>query len=891
MEPQGHAKHSRIDFKPRPLGSGAVRLVLLILTTALGGCFNNDLAPETSSSTSSSTRTGSRSSGSASPSPSPSPSNLKTFRISNIQVAPASGGAGGGGAANSFTTTVFFDSSRNSPPDANISQVCSAAGSGSTRSCSCKFQWSQINTTSGSSVSIPRSVTTSITSVQPNLILCSAPSVYANDSELPEGSTVRLTIVPGPSNPDSALFSPPAATFVRRLAASQEGSFQDERGRALMNILRYSCYEEFTRGMSIFSKKETFGQAPWGEQASAVLSNQVCVARMSGGGGGNSCASLAVTDYSAQTYYYNFYIRDSARGEIVPEAHSGARGIVCPRVQEPIFSPPGSSPSTGFYPLDQQFALALSPSTTFTVGVESFTKIAPPGASVSGDLSCAAALAQARDTGGANGGGAAGGNQTSADGIGRVSGCLGFAMKPLSDGTCPSFKDSNGINRQTYRLRRYIGVYPKFYDSNGAPIQGVAPRSDQILVLDRPVSPPDGDARSPFTMRGPKPCPFAFFDRRGVTSAPTGNYREIPGKFKGRPDYLATNSSEWNGTNVDGIEVPNFDFEGDSSVNASCALTIPLYKETNLTMNVGLATVHRQNPALKALPIRPITAWAPHYEEDLTFEACAPPASPIIDPPLHFARDTSTGNIGWCAEAYPTQNLNLGDLDRRENSQTSFPGEVAPYTSHVVKNSISPSCEATNPISTIAQLGPFYPGNAGSGSTITSGDIAPHVGSATAACGTTPQSRARPANGGAAFHTLDYLVDEITRFSSATCITVGNACPAVAASTSCRFSAMQTCDRTVAPLINGSQGWGRFPLLARANQVEEAIRADSTFGCILTHDANGGKTGKASPGGGCCGPAVKLKTGQTSTSLELFNRAAHLEPGPSGTLCQQPTYN
>ena len=58
-----------------------------------------------------------------------------------------------------------------------------------------------------------------------------------------------------------------------------------------------------------------------------------------------------------------------------------------------------------------------------------------------------------------------------------------------------------------------------------------------------------------------------------------------------------------------------------------------------------------------------IRSWAPHYEEDTSFEACAPQPSTLVDPPLHFAKDTSTGNVAWCSEALPVPNDNVTQLD------------------------------------------------------------------------------------------------------------------------------------------------------------------------------------------------------------------------------------
>ena len=72
---------------------------------------------------------------------------------------------------------------------------------------------------------------------------------------------------------------------------------------------------------------------------------------------------------------------------------------------------------------------------------------------------------------------------------------------------------------------------------------------------------------------------------------------------------------------------------------------------------------------------------------------------------------------------------------------------------------------------------------------------------------------------------------------------------------------------------------------------EQAIASDTTYGCTITFDNNGPKTGKKSPREGCCGPNVRVYTGlaseTNSPTQELINMNAHLEPDAN---CLAPNY-
>jgi hypothetical protein len=241
---------------------------------------------------------------------------------------------------------------------------------------------------------------------------------------------------------------------------------------------------------------------------------------------------------------------------------------------------------------------------------------------------------------------------------------------------------------------------------------------------------------------------------------------------------------------------------------------------------------------MQHLYVRPVESWAPHYVEDTSFLACAPQANPMKDPPLHFGRDSS-GNISWCAESYPSQNPNVKDLEPVPSA-----GDVAPFTSHVEKNSNSAQCSATTIEPYLTSM-PLY--------------------SAT----------------GAGHHLSTYLQDSIPA--------VSGACPGGGTlnGANCEFGSSQTCDRTVQ---NPDLANTRFPLLAPPKLVESAIEGDSSYGCTITYDGGQGKTGKYTPTQGCCGGAVQLWSGiapSGSTDAKLLNTSAHLEPDAP---CQVPQY-
>jgi hypothetical protein len=300
--------------------------------------------------------------------------------------------------------------------------------------------------------------------------------------------------------------------------------------------------------------------------------------------------------------------------------------------------------------------------------------------------------------------------------------------------------DSTGKVRLTYRLRRYLVSYPQGYDSTGDTLDQDPP-IDVVYVLDRPVqNTANTDPSRPYTMLGPKPCNFAYYDDAKVVNGVTNG-------------YYSTNHSGWDGKNVDGLHFPNED------TATSCAAPMPVLNHNKTAMS--LATSHNLNAAstpnggtFQTVYIRPGKAWAPHYEEDTSFQACAPLASPFRDPPLHFYKKTAS-DVRWCAEVYPTKN---------------------------------PSYTSTS-----------------------------HTGG------------------------HDWVVGNNGKYP------------------------------LLAPDVDSILGGGQH------GGVNWMLQNDSSFGCTMSYDAGQGKTGVASPSGGCC------------STVGIPSSSAHFEPS-SSAICGTPSY-
>jgi hypothetical protein len=627
---------------PAPVAAMAATLALACVT--LSACTNYRAVKSTALTTGT---------GVSGPTGTTTTTTSSTFKITSVTI-----GGGSGGAPN---VSVFLESSTSTTAP-RLTDRCRIASSGSSttaKPCVCQFSWQEINSESGSAIPISRTVQTAVTAVQSFLATCAAPSVY--NTEIANGTQLRIKLLPAAGNTetfDTNLFAYTKST------TTVSGSFQDAQGRYFDNVLHYSCHEAFRRGMTILSRIEEKSSND-GTARKYPSASRFCLQKAGAGGGAaqSGCEGLPDPEFSAQANYFNLYIRDSERGDI----NLGNERFTCPKVKEALRSIGTVGTASAFWPLDTSFSLSLGATPDFNIGVTAYTK-ASKGSNDPTSRS---------STCGATASGAA------PDTKSLVSSCLGFASKPNADGTCPYFRDSFGQIRFTYRLRRYITTYPPVFDTNGQPLGGQ--NTDQVYVLDRPVTVPGGDPLKPYTMLGPKPCPFSYFDHKNVVAG----------------DYISTFGGVWDGVNIDGIQFPFTD--GLVNSRLSCAAAIP-------TINAAgtVISIHTANTAGRQY-VRPVANWAPHYEEDTDFKACAPQAYPEVkDPPLHFKRHAITGNVSWCSENYPTQNDNVEALERVITPTGPITVAVEQnYTSHragnfnavgaLVGTSASATCTRTMP--------------------------------------------------------------------------------------------------------------------------------------------------------------------------------------------------
>ncbi len=572
---------------------------------------------------------------------------------------------------------VLIDPNKSTAP---ISKMCNTQKdlTQDAYACTCVFKWNETNRHSGTAILIPREIKTPVVDVQPYAAFCSIPALY--ETEILNGTPITLTLAQNAPGSQS-LYQVKELKYIKQTGVSL-GAFQDIAGNVFDNILRYTCYDQFKRGLTIQNRKDTSKTNPHtGEAVTFRLASQFCVAKADGSGSNTEgCGDLPPPQNSNEVYPYNLYIRAEKVGQI----NYQNADLICPLVDK-NFRSPGIK---NFYPLDQSFALSIKRTQDFDVGVTAQSTLAIGGDSTSEPTSCDDTTPK-KDSSANNGNN----NGDAPAKTGITLKCLGFAKRTNPDGSCPIIKSADNQNIQLFRLRRHVNLYPPHFDTDGKMLS-VPPPTDTVYVIDRPVlNPNPSQGPQYYSMLGPKPCPFSFFDQHGVTR-PQG---EQDGLYRGkRPGWVATGNPDWLGKNVDGIELPNQD------TAHSCAATLPLYNPITNVWSLGTVHPTNQNPKMKRVFIRPIEPFVPHYEEDTDFRACAPLAAPLRDPPLHFAKNKSAPwNVGYCAETNPTQ---YPDINKIEPQPTV--GLVVPHTSHVPKNADSPPCNATK-----IALSPNYPQN------------------------------------------------------------------------------------------------------------------------------------------------------------------------------------
>ncbi len=689
--------------KPGLLLAAAIAVMQLL---ALSSCTNSNRSNFNGALKGSSSGSGSTSSSIS--------TSATTFKIGTVTISQA-------GSSSASSALVFFDMTGMTRM---ITEFCSLA---SPKLCNCQFSWQETNSTGATSVTVPRKISSKITNVQNSLVSCEVPDAYFQ--EIPNGAIVKITVLPAPGNGGAFTVTPYSQV---KGNVSPTGNFQDSEGRKFQNIYRYTCHDRNVRGLAVKSKVRTtdFTRGSVTESGQFTMASQFCKSRGRDGSGADVTGCELQLAFgmgeSSQAYWYNLYIKSSDQN--INQSNSA---FICPTILEPPFNDGNITGTQGtYFPLDATFALAHTPNGNFTVGVVARSRISSPNGDFVGNQGCA--TTQNNNSG------------STVPGNAIVSSCLGFAAKPNSDGTCPYFTDSNGQIRMTYRLRRYTALYPLLWDTTGANMPGEGVKTDQIYVLDRPVSSNLADPLKPFTIRGPKPCPFSWYDWSNATGV--------------GPAYVPTNHSGWNNVNPDSVQFPNKDEFTGLDKESSCAAVLPILDANRDIMS--LATIHSTNPALKARHIRPGRAWAPTYLEDTDFQACAPDADPHREAPINIIKNGSNGVIGWCSDVYPNKNEALGLTTQ------SWAGQLT---------------------------------------------------------------------------------------------------------------------RTI-PKVPGGENYSRYPLASTKSYVEQAVRNDSTYSCLLTFDAGNGKTGKQSPQGGCC-------SGLGFTSGIGLNASKHLEPSQSNlSPCLTPTY-
>lgn len=477
----------------------------------------------------------------------------------------------------------------------NSSGACGAGG----KDCVCVIRWVTIQP--DGIVSVPNQPTTSITSISANSLTCAQPDRYIN--EVTNGTTVKVSLR-RPSDLNTRVSN--EVDFAKGLGSLNTLS----QSLNLNDISRYTCSNSFSRDTAILTGVTSETSTSGSVTTYLAHSTRFCIPGSSSSGASNNCAagSLSNVRTSNQRNIFNFYTRSNNLS-----LTSQNTTFVCPEINTGI----ESSASHRVYPLDRSFRLSNVSNADFFVPVEANVKASGGGGDPSSTgISC-----------GASGAGASSGSSSSTSPV--VVGCLGFAAKPTVAGSCPSVTQTiNGtvVTVPTYRLRKYFAVYPQNYERDGSPSDS-AQSIDTVYILDRPVYENASSTNVVATVLGPKPCPFAYRDVNSVIAA-------------GSTNYYATNDPAWAGKNLDGIVLPG------TTVSAadSCLATFPTYENPYSNSAVlKFTTVSNSDPYY----IRPIQPWTLHYEEDTSFQACAPLATNPVDPPLHF------NGANYCAEVHP----------------------------------------------------------------------------------------------------------------------------------------------------------------------------------------------------------------------------------------------
>ncbi len=639
----------------------------------LSGCYSSNQGPGARSSSQGNGLVTTPAPGAGQAPPSSSVGNL--MQISSVQVT-ATGTATGTATATATVTATATSTGTGTGtgvgPDIrvlmrsdlnngyNVETLCSAslatarpAGSAPSFPCLCRYSWQDINAATGAGIN--RVVETAVSSISAFSLICPGPGVW--DSEIPEGKQITLTVKPNAALGNTLGFTSNNYVFTKTSSVANRGDFRDSEGRAIKNIFHYTCYDYFSRALTI-EHDQTAGGARVRQTPAPPPVPQVKVANQ---------FRQTNTGVSAQSYWYDFYNITSVEGQTNREAP----GFSCPYVK--VYKGSPATLRSQAFPNDSTISLALQSSRKYPEPVP------------------------------AN-------NGLDATQIAR--GFIGYAATPSSDGTCPSFPDSNGLLRRTFRLRRYVVNYPMRYSAGGLPL-GTTQPSNTVYVLDRPVDKTGQDPIKSLTRLGPKPCPFSWRNNRSfrnsnTTALAAPNYScvmpawKLPHssmlggdfytRFRSWPDgkkfglvtdssdatflganrtYCLANASSAGDTEYNGNNVCNISSLCASGSACSLMAADPehpeIFNDHVTPVNIdGIAIRDNKDcpiyppPAWNlstegALHIRPTKGFVPEFLEDTRFQACAFQSSNPIDPDIVVAYNGYQTRVGDSAADDPKQ--------------------------------------------------------------------------------------------------------------------------------------------------------------------------------------------------------------------------------------------
>ena len=726
-----------------------------------------------------------------------------------------------------------------------LTQFC-VAGNTSTMPCTCVLSWKEINTVGGNNITVSRTKRLPVSVVQGALVKCQMPQAFWN--EIPAATVMRMNVV-GVS-PNVSGLSVKDLGYKKGTGNAPSGDFVDDTLTPFRNIMHYSCYSKKQASFEVLNQvtqataaSSSAAASSAGQTVNVILSSAMCA-------DASSNCSAPRSDYSAQSYYRNLYVRSDKTGEI----NSSNARYECPLVYESIRSkattPPTvpASEQNDYWPLDSTFSVSTVSSAEWSVPITAASTMMKNG-EASDSMTASERLQEINN-----------GNS------GITWKILGYGKVPNSDGTCGHIVDSNGMIRPLTRLRRFRVVYPPMFMNNGQTVSNERLEADQVLIPDRLVVDPTGKLTGSM-IYGPKPCNFSWFDHEGVTNR-GGNSTDknflttIPA---GMPGYVATSKYYYHDSlgndisvNPDGRILPNFDRPGAVGAldGPSCSATIAVYDEaggvpirarllTSYFNRSDKITLGSRNFFLKELHMTPVDRWSPEYVEDTSFKACVPSSDRYVEPPMHFYRDAAAngGNVSWCSKVYPTQN---------------------PYWQHLnAKKKITGSSMSDRVVNwgaTAANMPwvKWFTSHITSGSGLDTFNV----------CTSTHADKICEFSLGSTSH-ADY-----------------NTCVSYLTNTLNSVGAYQNrCDRTVKhDSFVDSRG---FPLLASDTDIRDLLKSDATtkksYSCVYSVHANPNKVGRDQPMSNCCGiksGRAVLDPGGLPKRLDYDTPAneGHLEP-------------